>query len=154
MIIIRCFSPTLSLFVRNLFLTDVVLSAGGQMYPAHKLVLCICSTYFQELFFKTQNPAMQFNNTIIYLKDVDPTHLQLLLTYMYRGEVDVSENLLTDFLKTASGLRVRGLTGTDTRNAPAPDAPGQKRKLAQLTHPAAVTDYKRRDIDYEATAKQ
>ena len=29
------------------FLTDVILSAGGQMYPAHKLVLCICSTYFQ-----------------------------------------------------------------------------------------------------------
>jgi len=123
------------------------------MYPAHKLVLCICSTYFQELFFKTQNPAMQFNNTIIYLKDVDPTHLQLLLTYMYRGEVDVSENLLTDFLKTASGLRVRGLTETDTRSAPVPDVPGQKRKLTQLTHPPAVPDYKRRDIDYEAIAK-
>jgi len=133
------------------FLTDVVLSAGGQMYPAHKLVLCICSTYFQELFFKTQNPAMQFNNTIIYLKDVDPIHLQLLLSYMYRGEVDVSENLLTDFLKTASGLRVRGLTGTDTRNTPAPDASGLKRKL---THPPAATDYKRREIDYETVAKQ
>jgi len=133
------------------FLTDVVLSAGGQMYPAHKLVLCICSTYFQELFFKTQNPAMQFNNTIIYLKDVDPTHLQLLLTYMYRGEVDVSENLLTDFLKTASGLRVRGLTETDSRNTPAPDAPGLKRKL---THPPPATDYKRREIDYETIAKQ
>jgi len=133
------------------FLTDVVLSAGGQMYPAHKLVLCICSTYFQELFFKTQNPAMQFNNTIIYLKDVDPIHLQLLLSYMYRGEVDVSENLLTDFLKTASGLRVRGLTGSDTRNTPAPDAPGLKRKL---THPPAATDYKRREIDYETVAKQ
>ena len=89
------------------FLTDVILSAGGQMYPAHKLVLCICSTYFQvcnsyaiplclacccnvliycsitclkcrrhkikfillfqELFFKPQ-PAMQHNNTVIYLK--------------------------------------------------------------------------------------
>ena len=70
---------------------------------------------------------------------------------MYRGEVDVSENLLTDFLKTASGLRVRGLTETDTRNTPAPDAPGLKRKL---THPPPATDYKRREIDYETIAKQ
>ena len=29
------------------FLTDVVLSAGGSMFQAHKLVLSICSTYFQ-----------------------------------------------------------------------------------------------------------
>merc|ERR1711976_572443 len=90
------------------------------MYPAHKLVLCICSTYFQ--------PAMQFNNTVVYLKDVDPSHLQLLLTYMYRGEVDVSENNLTEFLKTASGLRVRGLTETQApvptqTAAPPPPAP-------------------------------
>lgn len=101
------------------FLTDVLLSAGGQVYPAHKLVLCICSTYFQELFFKPQPASMQSSNTVIYLKDVDPTYLQLLLTYMYRGEVDVSESHLTEFLRTAAGLRVRGLTETD-RSAPAP----------------------------------
>ena len=29
------------------FLTDVVLSAGGSLFQAHKLVLSICSTYFQ-----------------------------------------------------------------------------------------------------------
>ena len=57
----------------------------------------------QELFFKTHSSPMQYNNTVVYLKDVDPSHLQLLLTYMYRGEVDVSENNLTEFLKTASG---------------------------------------------------
>ena len=38
---------------------------------------------------------------------------------MYRGEVDVSESHLTEFLRTAAGLRVRGLTETD-RSAPAP----------------------------------
>lgn len=114
------------------FLTDVILSAGGQMYPAHKLVLCICSTYFQELFFKPQ-PAMQFNNTVIYLKDVDPTHLQLLLTYMYRGEVDVSENNLTEFLRTAAGLRVRGLTETDKQQMPPDQDLGGKRKLERVS---------------------
>jgi len=127
------------------FLTDVLLSAGGKVYPAHKLVLSICSTYFQELFFKP-HPAMQQHNTVIYLKDVDPNHLQLLLTYMYRGEVDVGEEHLTDFLKTASGLRVRGLTETDragdTVKETAPVAPvapiplinhDMKRKSVEMT---------------------
>ena len=94
---------------------------------------------------------MQFNNTVIYLKvkspvafmylfltifpsqDVDPTHLQLLLTYMYRGEVDVSENNLTEFLRTATGLRVRGLTDTDKQQMPPQQEFGGKRKLERVT---------------------
>lgn len=36
---------------------------------------------------------------------------------MYRGEVDVGEEQLTDFLKTASGLRIRGLTEPDRAGA-------------------------------------
>ena len=80
---------------------------------------------------------------IFYRQDVDPNHLQLLLTYMYRGEVDVGEEHLTDFLKTASGLRVRGLTETDragdTVRETAPVAPiplinhDLKRKSVEMT---------------------
>jgi len=96
------------------FLTDVVLSAGGSLFQAHKLVLSICSTYFQDLFSKSLPgpPA----NTVIYLKDVEASHLQLLLAYMYRGEVNVEDSQLAEFLKTASGLQVRGLTESQTRS--------------------------------------
>lgn len=66
-------------------------------------------------------------------QDVDPTHLQLLLTYMYRGEVDVSENNLTEFLRTAAGLRVRGLTETDKQQMPPDTDLGGKRKLERVT---------------------
>ena len=58
-------------------------------------------------------PAPQYN-TVIYLKDVEATHLQLLLTYMYRGEVNVEDCELAEFLKTAAGLQVRGLTESQT----------------------------------------
>jgi len=36
--------------------------------------------------------------------------LQLLLTYMYRGQVDVEESELGGFLKTATGLQIKGLS--------------------------------------------
>ena len=71
--------------------------------------------------------------TTISEQDVDPSHLQLLLTYMYRGEVDVSENNLTEFLRTAAGLRIRGLTETDKQHVPPDQDLGGKRKLERVT---------------------
>ena len=47
---------------------------------------------------------------------MEASHLQLLLAYMYRGEVNVEDSQLAEFLKTASGLQVRGLTESQTRS--------------------------------------
>lgn len=47
---------------------------------------------------------------MVFLKDVDPRHLELILNYMYRGEVNVQENDLMSLLNTAKGLQVKGLT--------------------------------------------
>lgn len=52
---------------------------------------------------------------------------------MYRGEVDVSENNLTEFLRTAAGLRVRGLTETDKQQMPPDQDLGGKRKLERVS---------------------
>jgi len=85
--------------------TDVTLAAGSKFFPAHKLVLSICSPYFQKLFRRlgTEKP-------VIFLKDVDPKHLELLLQYMYKGEIKVEENELVTVLNTAQGLEIKGLT--------------------------------------------
>jgi len=90
-------------------LTDVVLSAGGTLFQAHKLVLSVCSKFFQDVFAQPQ-AVPQAHNTVIYLKDVESHHLQLLLSYMYRGQVDVEEHELGGFLKTATGLQIKGLS--------------------------------------------
>ena len=47
---------------------------------------------------------------------MEASHLQLLLAYMYRGEVNVEDSQLAEFLKTAAGLQVRGLTESQTRS--------------------------------------
>ena len=99
-------------------LTDVTLSCGKKEFSAHKLVLSICSQYFYELFKPKQNrPANQA--AIVYLKDVSPSHMELLLNFMYRGEINVEEEELMTLLNTARGLQIRGLsdnTSEDTSN--------------------------------------
>jgi len=87
-------------------LCDVTLSAGGTFFQAHKLVLCICSEYFQKVFSQADKGI----NTIVYLKDVESEHLGLILSYMYRGEITVKEGDLMQLLATASDLKVRGLS--------------------------------------------
>ena len=89
-------------------LTDVILSCGGREFFAHRLVLSVCSSYFHGLF--SQRRSHLAGESIVYLKDVDPRHMELLLSYMYRGEINVQESDLYSLLTTAKGLQIRGLT--------------------------------------------
>ncbi|XP_023331274.1 zinc finger and BTB domain-containing protein 14 [Eurytemora carolleeae] len=87
-------------------LCDVTLSAGGLFFQAHKLVLSICSDYFQKVFSHVDKGT----STVIYLKGVDSRHLELILSYMYRGEITLQESELVLLLATASELQVKGLS--------------------------------------------
>ena len=86
-------------------LTDVLLAAGpgDTLVPAHRLVLSAASPFFRQLFRKL-GPG----NTVICLKDVDPGHLQLLLQFMYRGEVSIQQSDLGQLLETARSLDILG----------------------------------------------
>jgi len=95
-------------------LTDVTLSCGKREFSAHKLVLSVCSTYFNELFTHKSNKNRPANGAaIVYLKDVDAHHMELLLNFMYRGEINVEEDELMDLIATARGLSIRGLSDSD-----------------------------------------
>jgi len=84
--------------------TDVTLAAGNKFFSAHKLVLSICSPYFRQLF-----QHLGKDRAVIFLKDVEPNHLDLLLQYMYKGEIKVQESELANFLNAAQALEVKGL---------------------------------------------
>lgn len=47
---------------------------------------------------------------ILILKDVKFTELKAMLDYMYRGEVNISQEQLSTFLKAAESLQIKGLT--------------------------------------------
>jgi len=89
-------------------LTDVTLSCGDREFSAHKLVLSVCSEYFAGLF-RSRSRSVDHRAAIVYLKDVDPRHMELLLSYMYRGEINVQEQELMDLMATAKSLQIKGL---------------------------------------------
>ncbi|XP_023709919.1 broad-complex core protein isoform X10 [Cryptotermes secundus] len=103
-------------------LVDVTLAAAGQFVQAHKIVLSVCSPYFKELF--KVNPC---RHPIVILKDVGHKELVAILQFMYQGEVNVQQEELSAFLKTAEMLQIKGLTGDDSpsTNVPTsvPDTP-------------------------------
>jgi len=84
--------------------THVTLACEGQTCKAHKMVLSACSPYFKSLL--EENPS---KHPIIILKDVPFAHLQAILEFMYAGEVNVAQDQLPAFLKTAERLKVKGL---------------------------------------------
>ena len=76
----------------------------GQSVKCHKVVLSACSPYFQKLFM--DNPCQ---HPIVILRDVDFDDLKFVVDYMYKGEVNVTQNQLSSILRTAELLKVRGL---------------------------------------------
>ncbi|XP_061704471.1 protein tramtrack, beta isoform isoform X29 [Cydia pomonella] len=99
-------------------LVDVTLAAEGRLLQAHKLVLSVCSPYFQEMF--KMNPTQ---HPIVFLKDVSHSALRDLLQFMYQGEVNVKQEELASFISTAEQLQVKGLTGNQNEESSTPSKP-------------------------------
>ena len=94
---------------------DVSLScstdSGGGPLRAHKLILASCSNYFRKILRETTaNGSGGLDaHPIIVLGDVDRATLEALVTYMYRGEVFVSEDRLPAFFAAAQSLEIKGI---------------------------------------------
>ncbi|XP_065169951.1 sex determination protein fruitless isoform X3 [Atheta coriaria] len=92
-------------------LCDVTLACKGELIRAHQTVLTACSPFFEEMLLNINHP-----HPIIILADINLGELKAVLEFMYKGEVNVSQNLLSVFLKTAEVLRVKGLTDNNLLN--------------------------------------
>ena len=84
---------------------DVTLSCSGRNFQAHRVVLSACSTYFQELLMNT--PC---KHPVIFLRDVSCVEMESLLTFMYKGEVNIAQENLSSLLRLAQALQIKGLT--------------------------------------------
>nr|XP_046471088.1 zinc finger protein chinmo isoform X2 [Neodiprion pinetum] len=105
------FGSNLATAFSNLFksesLTDVTLFCEGVTFKAHRLILAACSKHFQELFEgMPPSPA----GLIVILDGTSAHNMTALLEFMYRGEVHVSQESLSSFLKAAECLQVKGLS--------------------------------------------
>ncbi|XP_063228459.1 longitudinals lacking protein-like isoform X18 [Bacillus rossius redtenbacheri] len=86
-------------------LVDCTLAAEGQYLKAHKVVLSACSPYFELLLSQHYE-----KHPIIILKDVKFQELKAMMDYMYRGEVNISQDQLGALLKAAESLQIKGLS--------------------------------------------
>jgi len=72
----------------------------------------VCSPYFRTLLNSRPD-----KHPIVYLKDVNPKHLEQLLSYMYRGEINVLQEDLGPLIETARGLQIKGLADAGDNNS-------------------------------------
>ncbi|XP_075978622.1 longitudinals lacking isoform X4 [Anticarsia gemmatalis] len=97
---------------------DCTLAAEGQTLKAHKVVLSACSPYFESVL------SQQYDkHPIIILKDVKYAELRAMMDYMYRGEVNISQDQLAALLKAAESLQIKGLS--DNKPLRPPSRPAQ-----------------------------
>ncbi|XP_045468598.1 modifier of mdg4-like isoform X28 [Harmonia axyridis] len=119
-------SSGMNSMLENEDLVDVTLAVEGKYLKAHKMVLSVCSPYFKELF--KSNPC---KHPIVFMKDVSYVALSDLLQFMYQGEVQVSQENLSTFIKTAEALQIKGLTG-DGSNATENDTDQEEKSIQHI----------------------
>ncbi|XP_015436224.1 PREDICTED: zinc finger and BTB domain-containing protein 17 isoform X1 [Dufourea novaeangliae] len=111
-------------------LVDCTLAAEGKYLKAHKVVLSACSPYFEGLLSEHYD-----KHPVFILKDVKFKELKAMMDYMYRGEVNISQDQLAALLKAAESLQIKGLSESKTGGSSKTDSRQQK-VVPQATAPS------------------
>jgi len=104
--LVKCFKDSRSI------LNDVTIFCGSDKVTANKFVLCASSEIFREILVDNEYSIQQ--NCTLLLWDVEITMMNLVLDFIYYGEVQVTEEKLNDFLFLAKRLRVKGLIAEES----------------------------------------
>lgn len=88
---------------------DVTLYVEGQKIGAHKILLTACSDYFNKLF-----DDLKDDRPIIVLKGIRIDILQLILRFVYHGQVSIEMDKLSAFLEAGEFLKIHGLINNET----------------------------------------
>lgn len=86
---------------------DITLCCDGARLGAHRVLLSACSPYFRQVL---KNNACQ-QHMVFFIKGATPTDLHALVEFIYRGSVNLAQNQLASFIRTAEMLQIRGLSG-------------------------------------------
>ena len=92
--------------------SDVTLAcADGQQVESHKVVLSASSPVFRNILINTSHI-----HPYVYMKGMDKQELDLLIQFVYFGEVMVQKDHLEKFLECATELKIAGLATNIEKN--------------------------------------
>ncbi|XP_064116005.1 uncharacterized protein LOC135221915 [Macrobrachium nipponense] len=98
-------TTVLDQLLRDDTFTDVTLTAEGQSLRAHRIVLCLASSYFRQVLSREQNVQ-----SVVLLRDVKFAELRNIIHFIYTGEATVDATDLESFLRTAEMLEITSLS--------------------------------------------
>ena len=76
------------------------------LIEAHKVILASGSTFFENILDRSPGDHL---HPLLFLAGVGRRHLETVLDFLYTGEASLPQGDLTDFLKIAQKLGIRGL---------------------------------------------
>ena len=118
-------------------LFDVTLVTSDQkQVSAHRLVLSACSDFFKKIFHSNSH-----SHPLLYLDGVDSGEINLMLDYIYKGEVQIFQDCLDRFLSIAEKFQLDGLLGTDVEKKVESDDPVEMRAEDQFSSNESFKNY-------------
>ncbi|KAK3882413.1 hypothetical protein Pcinc_013207 [Petrolisthes cinctipes] len=97
-------TTVLDQLMRDDTFTDVTLTAQGQSLRAHRIVLCLASSYFRQVL--SRDMGVQ---SVIVLRDIKFAELRNIIHFIYTGEATVDASELESFMRTAELLEISSL---------------------------------------------
>ncbi|CAG7819147.1 unnamed protein product [Allacma fusca] len=129
---------------------DVTIACDGKSLKAHQVILSAASPFFRKLL--KDNPCQ---HPIVILKDVRYQDMESLLNFMYHGEVQICQDDLTEFLRTAQTLQVKGLTDVPHISPPrSPRSPAHSATPPPLHIPEVRLENLSDDPSCDSTSKR
>ncbi|KAF5893612.1 zinc finger and BTB domain-containing protein 41, partial [Clarias magur] len=114
---------------------DIAISVGGEMFPAHKVVLAFGSSYFHAKL--SENPQLD-NMT---LDNVDNSTFGHLLDFLYTSEMEVQQSRIPSLSEAACFLDMREAVNLLAGETPPNRAPeqGEKEEVPAVKEPQCTS---------------
>ena len=113
------FSQMMSSLCLSQEMVDCSISAGSKTFSVHRMVLSTCSAYFRSLFAG----VAPHQHPVIVISETGDELVELLVRYMYSGQVSVTQDQLVPLVQAAKSLGIKGLI-----DVPVPENQEQKEK--------------------------
>ncbi|CAG0882064.1 unnamed protein product [Cyprideis torosa] len=120
---------------------DLILYCQNEVMKVHRLVLSACSQWFERILGRCSFVGSSRGPVVIVL-DANPPLLDLLIHFMYLGEVNVPKDVLEEFLALAQRLEMRGMKFSDEESCEAVDFTTAPTSLPSSTAPVSSNPLK------------